>query len=96
MYSVGQIISTYRKKEKLTQPQLAKKLADDKIHLSYKTISTWEKNISEPKLTFDKQNIDFYKNPFSSDSYYALLPISYYQKLTNFQMGKKDVCFMLQ
>ena len=40
-----------------------------------------EKNISEPKLTFDKQNIDFYKNPFSSDSYYALLPISYYQKL---------------
>lgn len=40
-----------------------------------------EKNISKPKLTFDKQNIDFYKNPFSSDSYYALLPISYYQKL---------------
>ncbi len=40
-----------------------------------------EKNISEPRLTFDKQNIDFYKNPFSSDSYYALLPISYYQKL---------------
>lgn len=40
-----------------------------------------EKNISEPKLTFDKQNINFYKNPFSSDSYYALLPISYYQKL---------------
>ena len=40
-----------------------------------------EKNISEPKLTFDKQNIDFYKNPFSSDSYYALLPISYYQNL---------------
>ena len=51
MYSVGQIISTYRKKEKLTQPQLAKKLADDKIHLSYKTISTWEKNISEPNVT---------------------------------------------
>lgn len=40
-----------------------------------------EKNISEAKLTFDKQNINFYKNPFSSDSYYALLPISYYQKL---------------
>jgi murein DD-endopeptidase MepM/ murein hydrolase activator NlpD len=40
-----------------------------------------EKNISEPKLTFDKQNINFYKNPFSSDSYYALLPISYYQNL---------------
>ena len=46
------------------------------------------KNISEPKLTFDKQNINFYKNPFISDSYYALLPISYYQKL-----GKDRIIF---
>lgn len=47
-----------------------------------------EENISDPKLTFDKQNIDFYKNPFISDSYYALLPISYYQKL-----GKNRIIF---
>ncbi len=46
------------------------------------------KNISNPKLTFDKQNIDFYKNPFLSNSYYALLPISYYQKL-----GKDRIIF---
>ena len=46
------------------------------------------KNISEPKLTFDKQNINFYKNPFISDSYYALLPISYYQNL-----GKDRIIF---
>lgn len=39
-----------------------------------------EKNISDAKLSFDKQNIDFYKNPFKKDSFYALLPISYYQK----------------
>ena len=47
-----------------------------------------EENISDPKLTFDKQNINFYKNPFISDSYYALLPISYYQKL-----GKNRIIF---
>lgn len=40
-----------------------------------------KQNISEPKLSFDKQNINFYKNPFSNNSYYALLPISYYQNL---------------
>jgi murein DD-endopeptidase MepM/ murein hydrolase activator NlpD len=45
-------------------------------------------NISKPKLTFQKQNINFYKNPFISDSYYALLPISYYQKL-----GKNRIIF---
>jgi len=36
-------------------------------------------NISNVKLSFDKQHIDFYKNPFKENSFYALLPISYYQ-----------------
>lgn len=40
-----------------------------------------EQNISEPKLSFEKQNINFYKNPFLNNSFYALLPISYYQNL---------------
>ena len=38
-----------------------------------------EENISEVKLTFDKQNINFNENPFEKNSFYALLPISYYQ-----------------
>ena len=40
-----------------------------------------EKNISDVRLTFDKQNINFNVNPFEKDSFYALLPISYYQNL---------------
>ncbi|MDZ7818517.1 MAG: M23 family metallopeptidase [Aliarcobacter sp.] len=40
-----------------------------------------EENISEVKLTFDKQNINFNENPFEKNSFYALLPISYYQNL---------------
>lgn len=40
-----------------------------------------EKDISEVKLSFNKQNINFYENPFEENSFYALLPISYYEKL---------------
>ncbi len=40
-----------------------------------------KKNISDVKLSFDKQNINFFKNPFKKDTHYALIPISYYQKL---------------
>lgn len=39
-----------------------------------------EKNISNTKLTFEKLNIDFYKNPFKEHQLYALVPISYYAK----------------
>lgn len=45
-----------------------------------------KENISEAKLTFDKQNINFEKNPFKQNSYYALLPISYYQKLGTYRV----------
>ena len=34
-----------------------------------------ERNISEVKLSFNKQNINFYENPFEENSFYALLPI---------------------
>jgi murein DD-endopeptidase MepM/ murein hydrolase activator NlpD len=40
-----------------------------------------EENIRDVKLTFDKQNINFNENPFENNSFYALLPISYYQNL---------------
>lgn len=43
-------------------------------------------NISDVKLTFDKQNIDFFENPFKENYYYALLPISYYQKASDYKI----------
>lgn len=51
MYSVGQIISNYRKKMGYSQPALAAELEKEGISLSYKTISSWEKNGSEPSVT---------------------------------------------
>ena len=39
------------------------------------------KNISKPKLTFEKKNINFYKNSFKENYFYALIPISYYEKI---------------
>ncbi|KAB7882037.1 M23 family metallopeptidase [Poseidonibacter ostreae] len=45
-----------------------------------------KENISDVKLTFDKQNINFFKNPFKENSYYALLPISYYQKQKEYRV----------
>ena len=46
MNSIGEIIATNRKKKKLTQPQLAEKLAEHGIQVSYKTISGWENSPS--------------------------------------------------
>lgn len=43
-------------------------------------VSFTKSNIKKPKLTFMEKNMDFYKNPFKNDSYYLLLPISYYEK----------------
>lgn len=51
MYSIGQIISTYRKKKGLSQPDLAAELKKEGISISYKSISSWEKNGSEPNTT---------------------------------------------
>lgn len=45
-----------------------------------------KKDISDVKLTFDKQNINFHINPFKKNSYYALLPISYYQKQKKYRI----------
>jgi len=45
-----------------------------------------EKNIKNPKLTFDSQNIDFYSYPNKKDKYYALIPISYYKEKKDFRI----------
>lgn len=51
MYSVGQIISNNRKKKGLSQPELAAALEKEGFNISYKTISSWEKDGSEPSVT---------------------------------------------
>ena len=51
MYSVGQIISKNRKKKGYSQPELATALKKEGINISYKTISSWEKNGSDPSVT---------------------------------------------
>jgi len=45
-----------------------------------------KENISNVKLTFHTQNIDFFKNKFKKNTYSALLPISYYQKKDNYRV----------
>ena len=51
MYSIGEIISTYRKKKGLLQQDLADELAKEGITISYKAISNWERNLAEPSVT---------------------------------------------
>ncbi len=50
MYSIGEIISSYRKKG-LLQQDLADELAREGIKISYKAISNWERNLAEPSVT---------------------------------------------
>lgn len=60
-------------------------------------ITIEEKNISNPKLTFDKHNINFFKHQKKENYYYALVPIPYYKKLGKYKIilsymkkGKKE------
>ena len=45
-----------------------------------------KENIKDPKLTFDSHNINFFKLPNKKDSYYALVPISYYKDLKKYKI----------
>ncbi|NVJ53647.1 MAG: M23 family metallopeptidase [Campylobacteraceae bacterium] len=45
-----------------------------------------KKNIKEPKLTLDKHNINFFAFSKEKDSYYALIPISYYKELKKYKI----------
>ena len=51
MYSIGEIISSYRKKKGLLQQDLAEELTKEGITISYKAISNWERNLAEPSVT---------------------------------------------
>lgn len=45
-----------------------------------------EKDISSPKLTIDKHNIDFFVHPSQKDKFYALIPISYYKDKKDYRV----------
>jgi SOS-response transcriptional repressor LexA len=51
MYSIGEIISTNRKKKGYSQPELAEILNSKGYSLTNKAISKWEKDGSEPSVT---------------------------------------------
>jgi repressor LexA len=51
MKDIGKLLSTYRKKAGLTQPQLAEELRKNGIEIGFRSISTWEKNVCEPSVT---------------------------------------------
>lgn len=62
-------------------------LSSKKIKNANTLLVTLKKeNITNPKLTLDKHNIKFFKKPKSEDTYYALVPISYYKKLGKYRI----------
>ena len=46
-------------------------------------VSMEAKNIYDVKLTIEKKSYPFYKNPFKENTFYALIPLSYYEKEGN-------------
>ena len=52
MYSIGEIISTYRKKKGLLQQDLADELAKEGITISYKAISNWREILLNQALPY--------------------------------------------
>lgn len=50
MRNIGDIISSNRKKLKLSQPMLAELLQQEGINLTAKAISKWETNATEPSV----------------------------------------------
>ena len=51
MYSIGEIIASYRQKQGLSQIELASLLNKEGFSLTHKAVSKWEKNASEPSVT---------------------------------------------
>ena len=76
MYSIGEIISTYRKKKGLLQQDLADELAKEGITISYKAISNWERNLAEPRDVYKRQ-LQAIFSPFSKRKEPALLLVSH-------------------
>lgn len=69
----------------LFSSEIKLQLQTSSVHNAQTALLTLEaKAISHAKLTLlnaQKMNLDFLKNPFKQNSYYALIPISYYEKI---------------
>lgn len=75
-FANGEDIKLYFKNSEITNAQTALLYLD-------------AKNIKEPKLTVlnkEKTNIDFFKNPFKKNNFYALIPISYYKDIKPYKI----------
>ena len=57
MRNIGEIISSNRKKLKLSQPMLAELLHQEGINLTAKAISKWETNATEPGVAPSLQEV---------------------------------------
>jgi murein DD-endopeptidase MepM/ murein hydrolase activator NlpD len=88
-------IYPYQKNIQDAKKTLTSKSQKSKIKLIYKgnvknaqtvLLEINEKNISDVKLTFKDLNLPFYKNKLKKDYFYALVPISYYQKIGNYKV----------
>ena len=81
MRNIGEIIATNRKKFKMTQPELAERLAAEGIQISYKSISSWEKGISEPAIETFLTICKILEIPDIMETYFGLNP---YNPFRNF------------
>ena len=89
MYSVGQIIAKYRKKNGYSQPELAAALEKENIKISYKSISSWEKNGSEPSVTTFLTLCKILRIPDVYEEYFGTNPSNLLTKLN--EEGKSKV-----
>ena len=89
MKNIGEIIATNRKKFKMTQPELAERLAEEGIHISYKSISGWEKGTSEPGIAAFLTICKILEIPDIQESYFGLNPMNPFSLLN--EEGKEKL-----
>ena len=89
MYSIGEIISTYRKKKGLLQQDLADELAKEGITISYKAISNWERNLAEPSVTIFYKVCRILGITNMYEAYFGVNPADPFSSLTD--EGKEKV-----
>ena len=83
MYSIGEIISTYRKKKGLLQQDLADELAREGITISYKAISNWERNLAEPSVTIFYKVCRILGITNMYEAYFGMNPADPFSSLTD-------------
>lgn len=83
MYSIGEIISSYRKKKGLLQQDLADELAKEGVTISYKAISNWERNLAEPSVTIFYKVCRILDITNMYEAYFGVNPADPFSSLTD-------------